>query len=91
MTTLGPDQGEIVRPDHGLIFASEDLLAHDLLAASWLEANRIEGNPKDIYSHPAIVHFMERLEQPLESIAWNRLNEHPDGSITGYMENLLRV
>lgn len=89
MTTIGPDRGQIVRPDHGLIFASQDLLAHDLLAASWLEANRMGDSPEDIYSHPAIINCMERLGGCPESILWNRINANPDSSISTFMENLL--
>ena len=41
LTTLfGPDLGPVVTPDHGLILASTDLLAHDLLAYAWLKWNR---------------------------------------------------
>ena len=36
MTTGGPNSGTIVEPDHGLIFASEDILASDILATSFL-------------------------------------------------------
>lgn len=89
MTTKGPDAGTTVRPDYGLVFASEDLLAHDLLAAAWLEANRMEEDPPEIYAHPAIANWLERLGGCPE-IRWDRVNDHPDGSITAYMENLLR-
>ncbi len=37
---LGPDLGPVVTPEYGLILASTDLLAHDLLAYSWLKWNR---------------------------------------------------
>jgi uncharacterized protein (DUF362 family) len=37
---VGPDVGPVTTPDYGLIFASNDLLAHDLLAYSWLKWNR---------------------------------------------------
>jgi uncharacterized protein (DUF362 family) len=37
---LGPDLGPVVTPDYGLILSSTDLLAHDLLAYSWLKWNR---------------------------------------------------
>ncbi len=91
MTTVGPDEGEVVRPDNGLIFASGDLLAHDLLAAAWLEANRMGDDPEDIYSHPAIVNRLERMGGCPEEIRWDRINENPDSSITSYMENLLKI
>jgi len=40
ITTIGPDQGDISEPDQGLIFASEDLLANELLSYAWLQWNR---------------------------------------------------
>ena len=36
----GPDRGYVVEPDHGLMFASQDLLAHELLAYAWLKWGR---------------------------------------------------
>jgi len=39
LRTDGPDVGKTVEPDYGLVFASNDLLAHDLLAFAWLEVN----------------------------------------------------
>ncbi len=38
-STLGPIIGHVSKPDHGLIFASEDLLANELLGYSWLKWN----------------------------------------------------
>ena len=40
LSTFGPDYGYISEPDYGLVFASDDLLAHELLAYAWLEWNR---------------------------------------------------
>jgi uncharacterized protein (DUF362 family) len=39
-TTFGPDRGYAAEPDPGLIFASASLLAHDMVALSWLLWNR---------------------------------------------------
>ena len=39
-TTLGPDRGFIVEPEPGLVFGSESLLAHDMVALGWLLWNR---------------------------------------------------
>ena len=36
-TLVGPDMGPVATPDHGLFFASTDLLAHDLLAYAWVK------------------------------------------------------
>jgi uncharacterized protein (DUF362 family) len=36
-TLIGPDVGPVATPDHGLFFASTDLLAHDLLAYAWVK------------------------------------------------------
>jgi uncharacterized protein (DUF362 family) len=40
LSTFGPDNGHVTNPGHGLIFSSEDLLAHELLAYAWLLYNR---------------------------------------------------
>ncbi len=40
LTTFGPDDGHVLEPDHGLVFASEDLVAHDMLSAAWLLESR---------------------------------------------------
>ena len=40
LTTIGPDIGSVAEPEQGLIFASEDLLANELLSYAWLQWNR---------------------------------------------------
>lgn len=39
-TTFGPDRGFAAEPNPGLVFASESLLAHDMVALGWLLWNR---------------------------------------------------
>jgi uncharacterized protein (DUF362 family) len=39
-TTIGPDFGDVAEPEYGLVFASEDLLASELLSYAWLLWNR---------------------------------------------------
>jgi uncharacterized protein (DUF362 family) len=90
LTTNGPDEGEITTPDTGLIFATEDLLANDLLASAWLEANRTGGNEK-IYYHPAAKRFMEIKGGRPEELVWTQINGHPDAAVPEYMEGLLAV
>ena len=41
-TTLGPDQGYVARPAAGLVFASRDLVAHDVVGHRWLAWTRRE-------------------------------------------------
>jgi len=40
LSTMGPDSGHVSEPDVGLIFASECLLANELLSYAWLQWNR---------------------------------------------------
>ena len=40
LSVLGPDSGTVTEPEHGLIFASEDLLANELMSYAWLQWNR---------------------------------------------------
>jgi len=45
ISTVGPDYGYTSKPDFGLICASSDILANELLAYSWLEWNRKHKTP----------------------------------------------
>ena len=40
LTLVGPNEGPTAKPDHGLVLASDDLLAHEMLAYAWLQWNR---------------------------------------------------
>lgn len=40
LATFGPDNGHVAVPEFGLLFASEDLLAHEALSYAWLLYNR---------------------------------------------------
>ena len=40
LTLFGPNEGPKAKPDHGLVIASEDLLAHEMVAYAWLQWNR---------------------------------------------------
>ena len=40
LTLVGPNEGPTAVPDYGLMMASEDLLAHEMLAYAWLQWNR---------------------------------------------------
>jgi uncharacterized protein (DUF362 family) len=40
LTTFGPDQGFVVEPDPGLVFASTDVVAHDMVSLAWLLEGR---------------------------------------------------
>ena len=40
LTLVGPNDGPTAKPDYGLVLASDDLLAHEMLAYAWLQWNR---------------------------------------------------
>ena len=40
LTLFGPNDGPIAKPDYGLLIASDDLLAHEMMAYAWLQWNR---------------------------------------------------
>ena len=40
LSTFGPDDGFVTEPDTGLVFASPDPLAHDMLSLAWLIESR---------------------------------------------------
>lgn len=87
MTTGGPDSGTIVEPNYGLIFASEDLLAADLMAGAFLEATK--GTSNDIYCHESIQSYIERNGN-IEKLLWDSLNENPDAAVTDAMVDILK-
>ena len=39
-TTIGPDFGDVAEPEHGLVFATDDLLANEAFSYAWLLWNR---------------------------------------------------
>jgi uncharacterized protein (DUF362 family) len=57
-TTFGPDRGFVAEPNLGLVFASESLLAHDMIALGWLLWNRE-------YETPAAQ--LSRLQDPYQT------------------------
>ena len=47
MTLIGPDAGYVVEPESAPIFASENLLAHEIFAYAFLQYARETMTPKD--------------------------------------------
>lgn len=89
MITDGPETGVVVEPDYGLLFASEDLLASELLASAWLEANRPEQS-EGIYCRPAIRSWMLNKGRPAK-IEWTELNSLPLTDRLRYMKKLMSI
>jgi uncharacterized protein (DUF362 family) len=40
LATFGPDEGHVTEPDTGLVYASESIVAHDMVSLAWLLENR---------------------------------------------------
>ena len=55
LSTIGPDIGAIARPDQGLVLASEDVLAPELLSYAWLRHARDHATSHSAYSIDATV------------------------------------
>jgi uncharacterized protein (DUF362 family) len=47
LTTFGPDSGHIAVPETGIVFASTDLIAHDMISLAWLLENRAAMAPAE--------------------------------------------
>ncbi len=47
LTTFGPDNGYIAQPETGIVFASTDLVAHDMISLAWLLENRAVMTPAE--------------------------------------------
>ena len=68
LSTFGPDDGFVSEPDTGLVFASPDPLAHDMLSLAWLvesrralPASRRSGPIDDPNSSSLAVNFGNRI------------------------------
>ena len=61
--TFGPDKGYVVEPDIGLIFASESLVAHDMISLAWLLDSRLKvpEEQQKIYQDPYKSQFIVNL------------------------------
>ncbi len=61
--TFGPDKGFVVAPERGIVFASESLVAHDMVSLAWLLESRraVPDDEKigrrDPYTSPWIVNM----------------------------------
>jgi uncharacterized protein (DUF362 family) len=62
ITTLGPDYGFIVKPETGLIIASQDIVAHDMVALAWLLRNHFAMSEDELaeYRDPYTSQFLVR-------------------------------
>jgi len=47
LTTFGPDSGHVAEPETGIVFASTDLVAHDMISLAWLLENRASMDPAE--------------------------------------------
>jgi uncharacterized protein (DUF362 family) len=47
LTTFGPDEGHVLEPDTGLVMASRDVVAHDMVSLAWLLESR-DATPTDL-------------------------------------------
>lgn len=61
--TFGPDKGYVVVPDIGLIFASESLVAHDMISLAWLLDSRLKvpEEQQKVYQDPYKSQFIVNL------------------------------
>lgn len=91
LTTAGTDPGTVFEPDYGLIFASDNLLVHDLMAASWVAANRETVNTAtDVYLLPAIKYYIGKKGKPVH-ITWNQINAGPGTAVAAYLNTFMKV
>jgi uncharacterized protein (DUF362 family) len=68
VTTFGPDNGWIVRPETGIVIASGDVVAHDMVSLAWLlegrratPARRMQGLLADPHRSQWIVGLINRM------------------------------
>jgi uncharacterized protein (DUF362 family) len=92
LTTLGPDDGFVARPETGLVIASESIVAHDMVSLAWLLQNRRamsdeeRASSRDPYQRQVVVTNLNRLVVmrlggPAEAARAERLLRNDIGSI----------
>lgn len=90
LTTAGTDPGTAFEPAYGMVFASENILLHDLLASSWVETNRAVVNADaDVYAFTPIKYYIDRKGDP--SVTWTQVNSNPDTSVVNYLKSFMKV
>jgi uncharacterized protein (DUF362 family) len=67
ITTKGPDDGFVAKPETGLVIASESIVAHDMVSLAWLLQNRRamsgeeRARSRDPYQRQVIVGSLNRF------------------------------
>jgi uncharacterized protein (DUF362 family) len=67
LTTKGPDDGFVAKPETGLVIASESIVAHDMVTLAWLLQNRRamsdeeKADSRDPYQRQVVVGNLNRL------------------------------
>jgi len=78
-STFGPDDGHVSTPDYGLLVASDDLLAHELLCYAWLQWNREFETP--FYADATtgrITRWRSTINRGFVWVTWDPDNKTPD-------------
>lgn len=78
----GPDSGYITEPDYGPVFASENILGHELFAYAWLQYNREHMTPSYLYNLEknarALINLRSRANRSFVNRFWTPESEAPD-------------
>jgi uncharacterized protein (DUF362 family) len=67
LTTMGPDDGFVAKPETGLVIASESIVAHDMVSLAWLLQNRRamsdaeRAGSRDPYQRQVVVGNLNRI------------------------------
>jgi uncharacterized protein (DUF362 family) len=78
LSTFGPDDGHVCTPDHGLLIASADLFAHEILSYAWLQWNREFNTP--FYAHATtggITQWRSLINRGFVWSTWSPENKTP--------------
>ena len=133
LTLFGPNDGPVTTPDYGLLIASDNMLAHEMIAYAWLQWNRqfetssfshmtMGGftkkrsyhnqrftdqtwpsknghgtppidyfEPGNLYDHPAIVNYLNRIGGLPRQITVEELNQNADRTVMDYIKSQMKV
>jgi uncharacterized protein (DUF362 family) len=75
LTLFGPNDGPKAKPNHGLVIASEDLLAHEMLAYAWLQWNReFETSSFSHMTYGKLTKSRSRHNKQFTESTWSKMN-----------------
>ena len=93
LTTFGPDDGHVSEPETGLVLASTDVVAHDMVSLAWLIENRAKLVIKhaNAYSSAAVFIGEDTTDEDWDRVISTNLTKEQDAQLRAAFADEARV